>query len=426
MTKQIIATDGEHSSIMGGSTAEQRIQCPGSYALDKDIPKSGDTEYTREGTALHHAMEYALLELEGAVDQLLGMEFYGIVITEELIEEKLRPAMEAFNKLVDMNGGDFDYLVEVKGSLEGAEMPGCYGTSDIFGRFANGKLCTLDWKFGDGVKVSPQGSSQLGFYSGCMLYTPDEDLKEIVGLEDSQPIIFAIVQPVRGMDDDCWQTWDTNTEWVEDFLDLATEAYTIAIDFAAKVDAAANEAERRAIINAPDAPFKTGDHCRFCRAKITCPLKTKTVGEVEKVKHSIAEMDPVTMATWLDKVDEIEGFIKDLRKHAHAEVESGVRVPGWGLKPKRASRVYSDPVAAETTLKRHLKVDGAFVKKLITPAQAEKKLGKEKYQKVLAKHVSSVSSGYNLVKCKDNEEQAVADHADPMTRLAKLTKDAKK
>lgn len=428
MTKELIATDAEHSDIMGGSTAAQRIHCPGSYALQQLVPKSETaSEFAEEGTALHEAIEYCLLELDSNPDPLLGMVFNKITITQELIDEKLRPALEAFQQLIRENGGDCDYLVEVRGDLKQAEMPGCFGTIDIFGRLANGKLLDLDWKFGDGIQVSPKGNYQLGFYTGCALYTSgDSDLNEIIGSELDQDIIFAIVQPIRGQEGSCIDTWETTTDWVEDFLDEAKKAYDIAIDFNEKVQAASNETERRAVINSPDAPLKTGEHCRFCRAKIICPLKQKMVGEVENVKHSVAEMDPVTMATWLNKADEIESFIKDLRKHAHAEVEAGVKVPGYILKPKRASRVYSDPVAAETVLKRHLKVEGAFVKKLITPAQAEKKLGKKKYEKVLANYVSSVSSGYNLVKGKDDSKQAVTDHGDPMARLGAMTAAAKK
>ena len=42
-----------HSSIVGGSTAHRRLNCPRSYALEKLLPKDKGSIYAREGTALH-------------------------------------------------------------------------------------------------------------------------------------------------------------------------------------------------------------------------------------------------------------------------------------------------------------------------------------------------------------------------------------
>ena len=74
----------EHSDVMGGSTAAQRIYCPGSYMLEKEVSKEVESSYAKEGTALHHCMEHVLNELEidaDLHDELVGKTFYGIEIT---------------------------------------------------------------------------------------------------------------------------------------------------------------------------------------------------------------------------------------------------------------------------------------------------------------------------------------------------------
>ena len=78
----------------------------------------------------------------------------------------------------------------------------------------------------------------------------------------------------------------------------------------------------------------------------------------------------------LDIAARVEGSIKTLRDYAHKEAERGVKIPGYKLVMKRGTRVYTDPQAAERKLVRKLKTAGAYEKKLISPAQAENKLGK--------------------------------------------------
>lgn len=166
-----------------------------------------------------------------------------------------------------------------------------------------------------------------------------------------------------------------------------------------------------------------GDHCQFCRANLPgyCPLQDQTATEVANQPPVLDALDEETMGSWLDRVAAMEGFIKNLGAHAHKEVDRGIKIPGWGLKPKRGSLVYADKEKAEKILRRHLKVKGAFTKQLISPPQAEKALGKEKYKKVLADHVTSVSSGYNLAKVKAGDPEKIVEPQEDLKTLAEAT-----
>ncbi len=385
-----------HSSIMGGSTAAQRIYCPGSYKLEKKMPKSGDSTYAKEGTALHHAMEHILLELEpgASATELLGMVFNDTVITHDHIDNKIEPALDAFREIC-AKYGELDYLIEFKGSLDKV-IPGAFGTVDLLGKFKNGPILNLDWKFGDGVPVSVEGNMQLGFYAGCALYSEDPEIIDMLGSTEAVTIIFAIVQPRRGVEGPCYELWETTDEWVEDFLDLALEGYNQAIS--------------------DDAPIKAGSHCRWCDAKPICPAKQAIIGEAESTRPE--SMDATSLAKLMDKADELEDWVKSVRKLLRTELDNGATVPGWKLVPKRASRVYTDQVKAQGVLVRQLKTEAAHKpREIISPAQAEKKLGKQKYSKLLSKYVTLVSSGDTLAK----DDDPRPDAGDAVTQLGNLS-----
>lgn len=62
---------------------------------------------------------------------------------------------------------------------------------------------------------------------------------------------------------------------------------------------------------------------------------------------------------------------------------AGDTFPGWKLVEGRANRAWIDDASAANELERMLG-DGAFTRKLISPAQAEKALGKERKKAVEA------------------------------------------
>ena len=86
--------DTEHSSLVGGSTADRRINCPASYQLEQKVPKGikeKSSIYADEGTALHECMAYILrndIVLSELDDKILGMEFAGFVMTRSSVNTR--------------------------------------------------------------------------------------------------------------------------------------------------------------------------------------------------------------------------------------------------------------------------------------------------------------------------------------------------
>jgi len=381
----------EHSAIMGGSTAARRINCPGSYNLEGQVPKPPDSEFAKQGTVYHAVMELMLvadpngdLETKNHMNVLVGQDMgFGPdwKITEEQVNTKIMPAWGAWMEAKEKYGID-DWFIEQRVSLEKV-IPGAYGTVDILGIGKDKWLNVVDWKFGDGVVVPAEANTQLGFYAACALYDEDDEIKEFCA--DVQGVRLIIIQPRVGSDH-VLDVWETDEEWIEKLVDLAATAADAAVK--------------------PNATIKAGDHCRWCRAKVICPaykeLGTTALGKEPK------SMSAVELATALDSAKLLKGWIADVYALAQLELESGANVPGWKLVEKRPRRMWADIDEVIKLLKRRkVKVSESYKRVLMSPAQMEKSIP-TMYSKVLDKLVELKSSGLTLVEDSD-KRAAVQD-----------------
>src|SRR5690606_26284431 len=113
MTSEPITSHKEHSDLVGGSTAERRLNCPGSYLEEQKIPESvrrKSSTYADEGTALHAAVEFILNENILDLEEIVGMEFNAakegeeprlFKITKKQMQEAIVPCVDFFEALDD-------------------------------------------------------------------------------------------------------------------------------------------------------------------------------------------------------------------------------------------------------------------------------------------------------------------------------------
>ena len=87
-----------HSNIVGGSTAKRVINCPGSVALVQKMPPKPSSEHADRGTLLHNTMEEILTSGE-APEKFIGARYKDQILTQELIDEKVKPALEALDAI---------------------------------------------------------------------------------------------------------------------------------------------------------------------------------------------------------------------------------------------------------------------------------------------------------------------------------------
>jgi hypothetical protein len=161
-----------------------------------------------------------------------------------------------------------------------------------------------------------------------------------------------------------------------------------------------------------DPPIVPGEWCRFCRAKPVCP---KLRGEMVEALAGLtpATMTPASLAQWLDRSDRMEGFIKAVREVGHTLVGAGVNVPGWTLKPKRATRQWDDEdKVLEIARRRKIKI---YQDKMLSPAMAEK--AHPNLPQELRDRIVAVSSGSNLVRGEAPDTVNVKPEATKTERL---------
>lgn len=366
-----------HSKVVGGSTAKRVMKCPASVALAAAAPPLPTSDYAREGTLLHEIMA----QVYGAgkePEELLGVTLDGVEFTQELLDEKIHPAVA----LLDSIDGAMDILVERSVNF-GAAIPGVFGSCDILGRIDN-RLFVIDWKFGSGVAVSAEDNPQLLFYAAAAIRSLPRFVDGVTEVE------LVIIQPPF------ISRWATTIDRVRFF--------ERELQFAVQLS------QREA------PPMAAGDWCRWCPAKPSCPAHTQVAERA--IRTALGTVDVGQLSEWLTKADMLEDWLKALRAQAF-QVAEHRQIPGWKLVPKRGTRRWVNEDVVVDTLARVMAHGELFETSLLSPAQMEKKL--RKIGQVLPADLSvSLSSGTTLVPESDPRESAILIGSSLVKALAKL------
>jgi len=334
-----------HSTIVGGSTAKRVINCPASIDLVAKMPKLPSSKFADEGTLLHDAISQIL---DCKTTDVIGMIHEGITLTQELYDDKIAVALAALDEIDPTK--EMEFAVESSVNF-GDLLPGVFGSADLLGRIGN-RAIVLDWKFGNGVAVEATENYQGMFYAAAAMRTPETAWV----FDDVDEIEIIIVQPPM------IKRWVTTPKRIAEF-----------------------EFDLIAAVNGPRTKMSSGEHCRWCAAKPTCPMVTGAVDRA--LKTALARVDATQLSDYLSQIELLEEWIDSVRVLAHDMLEKNVKVPGWKLVAKRGTRQWiKDEYAVE------LLGDKAYESKLISVAQAEKLIGKKKFPSDLAVSVSSGST----------------------------------
>ena len=354
----------DHSKIVGGSTAKRVMNCPGSVALVQKMPPQPSNKYADEGTLLHNVIAEIVMS-DKHPEEFLGTTYNDQVLTLDLIDNKLLPALAALD-VIDPNK-EMEIEAETRVGF-GDLLPGVFGSTDLIGRIGS-RAVVLDWKFGDGVAVEVEENPQLMFYAAAAMRT--EEAKW--AFKDVEEIEMVIVQPPQV------KRWVTTPARIAQFEKDLVKAVKLA--------------------QQPDAELKIGDHCRWCAAKPICPQMTGAVDRA--LKTQIEAIDVQTLGSYLANADLLEDWIKDLRALAHQILDSGAPVPGYKLVAKRGTRQWTDEKDVVHWLDgKGLEPTEIYSKEILSPAQMEKVLKKRKLT-LPDDLVVSVSSGTTLASADD-------------------------
>lgn len=349
----------------GGSTAARTINCAGWIGLSETLPTgAGSSSFADKGTLGHNALE-EIFQNDMDPQDCLGMTYNDQVLDQEMLDNKILPAVAAAKEIFKTYGID-EWVCEERVELAGD----AWGTSDLLGR-GDGWTLILDWKLGFNP-VSATENDQGLFYASAAYHTQEtSDL-----FDDNDKVVIAIVQPSeKGEDYNCWET---TTKRVKGYR----KPFLLAVDEAKE----------------PNAEVCAGSWCKYCPAVTICPAKS---GDVQRALH----MDPTqlgTLAEALGLADELKSWISDVEQIAHDQMENGAEVKGWKIVMKRAMRSWIDPEKAAKALARKLGGKKNVVKEVpLSPSQAEKLAKSQKVDLNMDAHIQSKSSGTTIAKSSD-------------------------
>lgn len=339
-------------SKLGASSAHRWLTCPASVRMQEgEKDKAGFA--ANEGTAAHALAEEALRQGEHP-SKFIGQTFEGFIVDNEMAHNV--GLYFGYVSEIFMNEEGEDLLIEQQLRYD-KWVPKGFGTADAIVITSSGIAHVIDLKYGKGVAVyadeNPQG----------MLYALGV-LQEYEWLHDIHEFVIHIVQPRIGN----YSEWSITTDRLMDFGDYARQ--------------------RAALVKTNDAPFGPSDKaCQWCKAQSRCEALAKHNFEVigsdfdnlDMLELSVPnKLSNDQLAQIIPNTGLIKGWLDAIQEKVLDEALAGT-MPGYKAVAGRSIRRWDNVEVAEKFLRqtRKLKVDQAYTKKLISPTQAEKIIGKK-------------------------------------------------
>jgi len=344
----------EHARLSAAGSS-MWMNCSGSIVAQEVFreqhPDFDDSsEFAAEGTAVHILGETCLINGSDAKNYLgtsIDVEGELFEVTQEMVD-----AVQEYLDTVRAVKGKL--YVEVKLDVSPWIEDG-FGTADAVVITDDGVVHIFDLKYGKGVKVNAEKNSQAMIYALGVFFKFDliYDIKEYV---------LTIVQPRM------------------DHIDTYIVSNADLDEFGKDVSFAAQQALEE---DAPRVPSETA--CRWCIAKPTCielrehSIKHAMEGfEIVKQEGEPDEVDLKSLSGVLEQLPLVNKWVKAVTGYAEERLKTGKEVPGYKLVAGRGSRRWYDAKIVEKKLRnvKKIHVSDIFITKLISPAQAEKLLGK--------------------------------------------------
>lgn len=324
--------------------------CPGSIKAIEGIP-NGSSIFADEGSAAHELGDICLTS-GAAASEWIGkqlIEWNAWTVTDEMADY-----VQQYVDFVKALGGEQFYEVRCDFS---EWVPKGFGTSDAIAYVAATKtLHVADLKYGQGVKVYADNNTQgilyaLGAYDAMTLS------------HEIERVVITIVQPRLDHIDEWAISVDDLLAWGERLAQAATLALT------------------------DDAPRIPGEkQCQWCQAKARCPALLKLTEDT--LSADFDDLDLIAsdklsdekMAQALGHKKLILSWLDAIEGEVVARLNAGKGFPGYKLVAGRSSRDWSaDEKLIGNTLVGAFGADreDLYTQKFITPAAAEKLVGKK-------------------------------------------------
>ena len=331
-------------ALLGASNAHRWTRCPASARLEELI-NNEDTVYSAEGTEAHRLAE---MILTGKVNHDEVKNY-----PNEMLDAVLTYAEYVIDLFEELKAKDPNTLKEHEVKVNFAKyVPEGFGTADTI-LIADGVIHVIDFKYGQGVKVSSTDNDQMKCYAIGAL----EEYDFIYSLNT---VVMHIVQPrINNISKSEIDAKDLKT-WA---LSLKKEA---KLAFSGEGDA------------------YPGEHCQFCRVRSICRARANLVEKLAMDGKDFKLLSDEEMVKLWPLLDTTEKFIKNVKDYVLNELLKGNKIKGFKLVEGRSSSRYSDELAVTEALKQAGYEEPVFVKKsLIGLTEMKKLLGAKKYREIL-------------------------------------------
>jgi len=337
-------------SPLGASGAERWMNCAGSVTLLKTLGEdlSDEPDYRREGVAMHEAAAHALEQGDGSMDawELVGLEFNATVMTPDLAD----PIQTYLDYCRSLKGHRF-----IEYPISSPVHPNFYGTLD-FGAvdkdlFSGYTIEIVDLKGGQGIMVEVADNPQLKYYAFGIIDGLERHSGNVFA--DETPVGISIVQPRGHHADGPVRRWETTVgaikAWVHGELVPAMRATEY------------------------DQSLTVGEWCRFCPAKLACPMLTSLfkAGALANAQH-LPDMSDEAIGLNYKLAAGVKHYIKALELEAYNRAMRGhdQKALGGKLVHKKANRVWKD--GAVEMFKQRFGDDAMTEPQFKSPAEMEK------------------------------------------------------
>lgn len=362
-------------ALLGASSAARWIACPPSARATEGLP--GETsKYAEEGTRAHElcekALRYKLAKWEAGIPFDLLSDWAQQSMPTEMFNAVCRYTSFIHELWVGFScrpGVFIEQEVDVS-----QWVPGGFGTCDCL-MIGDGILHIIDFKYGQGVPVSPERNPQLMYYALGAYALFD-------GIEEIDTVCMSIVQP-RMQEEP--QTWELP---LADLLTWAREVLAPAAHMAWR----------------GEGVYHPGGHCRFCKAYPSCRAWQKQYGPLAGFEPypEPATLSDEELGEWLQKLERLAAYAKDLEEYAQQALLNGRSLPGWKLVQGRSTRKWTDQDAAFRQME-HDGIDEAmlYTRTPISLTAAEKMIGKKKFADTMSAFITRAPGAPKLAAASD-------------------------
>jgi hypothetical protein len=345
----------EQKIILRPSAASRWIACPASVKLSVGIPQEPAGEAAQIGTAIHALAELCFKAKSSPADYV-GKEVEGVLMTATNAEYA-QLHLDEIKRVHDELG---HVRVEQYVTVLDSDSFKLGGTADVVG-MGKGKLIVSDLKTGKGWVDAD--SDQLKIYALGAIRSASKN-----GIPPPQSIELRIVQPHHGDVRSHSMTYEELWNWYQNTLRPAVLKATV-------FDEEPNPSEKA---------------CQYCPAKVVCPAQQQgfavmaaqpdlTTLDKEQIQAVMVSLSVEQIADLLERAPVVEKFIDAVRDHAVQRIRHGESIHGWQMVPKRATRKWTnEETALQALTDAGLDKSKLVLTEMVTPAVAEKLLGKDK------------------------------------------------